>query len=398
MQGIPITTSTTTGQTCKKSTAWKSSSERLWPGQTIPLHVCTSAFDNSHNFYHDQPQQQQQRQARTMVEDSRKRRRERCNTDERTCETASIGSSSSEDEDEMEFWKSEDPRPNSIWRLFNYCALIGVAALLWMGTGFYAIFLQEWKPNPVAECGDCHCAVSPGKQCPTWKPVAHYSDYTIDTLASQVAINPYQLWCNPYQDDDCETSPPQIMTELGEAAVCAVHYDDLDQYSGDPVGAHYMLQTHASALAATLAGGIITHYGACGVCSSTQDLAAYLRHVDLATSGRRCSVHGILSFDLGVQCYRDLGFTESCAEMWIFNGYNTRDSCLAECLWDTFTPNNSNEPGCPLNSCLQCDEDHSGPLFKRIAARTRRRSGILSAISRSCDALHQITHVAFPGV
>ena len=42
------------------------------------------------------------------------------------------------------------------------------------------------------------------------------------------------------------------------------------------------------------------------------------------------------------------------------------------------------QDGSPLriNACLQCDECRSGPLFQKIAARTRRGSGIISAIPR----------------
>jgi len=35
-----------------------------------------------------------------------------------------------------------------------------------------------------------------------------------------------------------------------------------------------------------------------------------------------------------------------------------------------------------LNPCLQCDECRSGPIFQKIAGRTRRASGIISAIER----------------
>lgn len=41
-----------------------------------------------------------------------------------------------------------------------------------------------------------------------------------------------------------------------------------------------------------------------------------------------------------------------------------------------------NGPG-RLNPCLQCDECRSGPIFQKIAGRTRRGSGIVSAISRN---------------
>ena len=34
------------------------------------------------------------------------------------------------------------------------------------------------------------------------------------------------------------------------------------------------------------------------------------------------------------------------------------------------------------NPCLQCDECRSGPIFQKVAGRTRRGSGIQSAIER----------------
>lgn len=43
-----------------------------------------------------------------------------------------------------------------------------------------------------------------------------------------------------------------------------------------------------------------------------------------------------------------------------------------------------------LNACLQCDECRSGPIFQKIAGRTRRASGIASAISR--DGVPELTH------
>ena len=47
--------------------------------------------------------------------------------------------------------------------------------------------------------------------------------------------------------------------------------------------------------------------------------------------------------------------------------------------------NNGPPPACALNDCLQCDEDEAGPVFKAVAGRTRRRSGLESAIARPCS-------------
>ena len=45
-----------------------------------------------------------------------------------------------------------------------------------------------------------------------------------------------------------------------------------------------------------------------------------------------------------------------------------------------------------LNACLQCDEDVSGDVFKTVAGRTRRNSGLASAICRPCETVWRIEH------
>ena len=75
--------------------------------------------------------------------------------------------------------------------------------------------------------------------------------------------------------------------------------------------------------------------------------------------------------------------------MWIYNGYNTRDNCLDVCLDFTFQEKMSNgpPPECRIADCLLCDEQMSGPFFQTVAARSRRRSGLLSRIARPCSAV-----------
>ncbi len=52
---------------------------------------------------------------------------------------------------------------------------------------------------------------------------------------------------------------------------------------------------------------------------------------------------------------------------------------------------NTNSDG-TLNSCLQCDEDKSGPVFKFFSGRSRRNSGIKSEIDRPNDQIYNMTH------
>ena len=93
-------------------------------------------------------------------------------------------------------------------------------------------------------------------------------------------------------------------------------------------------------------------------------------------------------------CILDLGFTEPCAQIWVFNSLNTREACLVECLDALNKP--SHLPDGSLNACLACDEANSGPVFKAVAGRTRRNSGIPSAICRPGDSVEAIYHDDYP--
>ncbi len=49
-------------------------------------------------------------------------------------------------------------------------------------------------------------------------------------------------------------------------------------------------------------------------------------------------------------------------------------------------------PDGSLSPCIACDEDKSGPVFKAVAGRTRRNSGIPNAICRPCDQVQPLVH------
>jgi len=83
-----------------------------------------------------------------------------------------------------------------------------------------------------------------------------------------------------------------------------------------------------------------------------------------------------------------------CATMWVYNGFNTRDNCFNLCIQFIISgaPNNGPPPECIIADCLLCDEIESGPLFEKVAARSRRRSGLLSQIVRPCDEILLVNH------
>lgn len=210
----------------------------------------------------------------------------------------------------------------------------------------------------------------------------------INNLAGMTLVNPLSLSCNPYSDDQCDTDPP-----LESGSVCAAEIIA----SGDtcPDDYLYRLHTLASKEEAEADGFIVTHEGACGVCSSLQDLSVYMASPDLSDSGIKCAFRALANITDGVECYKELGFSDACAAIWLYNTQYTSSMCLTPCLQHASSglPNNGPAPGCELVECMQCDEDVSGPLFKKFAARTRRASGLLSQIVRPCNAVPKVIHV-----
>lgn len=206
------------------------------------------------------------------------------------------------------------------------------------------------------------------------------SQDVIEAFKAKVCLNPMTFSGDPYLDKTFDSTPPP------QASVCAV------QYEADHV--RYTLQTFADKQAALAAGFMVTHQGKCGTCSTLQDLATYLDHTDLTTPVRKCSSK-LLFPRWSMSCLRDLGFSEPCAQTWFYNAKNTSRDCLWVCLksWMKNEPF-TNEDG-ELNDCLACDEEKSGPVFKAVAGRTRRNSGIRSAIDRDEAEIYPIVHDYF---
>jgi hypothetical protein len=161
----------------------------------------------------------------------------------------------------------------------------------------------------------------------------------------------------------------------------------------------YRLETFRSEDEAHAAGGQVTHAGACGACSSLQDLAVYIEHRDLTAAGRECGLLGTVADSAQRRCLEGLGLTPACAQIWSFNVDHTRSACLGVCV-ATMTSDNNMDNG-DLNACLNCDEERSGPVFQAVAGRTRRRSGLSSAIARPClhadgtPAVYPVEHYYF---
>jgi hypothetical protein len=156
----------------------------------------------------------------------------------------------------------------------------------------------------------------------------------------------------------------------------------------------YTLATYGDLGALTESGATLTHFGACGVCSTLTDLAVYMAYPDLTEPVRACGLLGLSEGDAAnYDCLLELGFTPPCARVWFYNTRHTRQVCLAECLTALDEPYHL--PDGRLNPCLVCDEQKSGPVFKAVAGRTRRNSGLPNAMCRPCAEANPVVH-AYP--
>ena len=199
----------------------------------------------------------------------------------------------------------------------------------------------------------------------------------VEEFRRKVPLNPPRLDGDPYAKDRSK------LPSHPSGAVCALRYE------ADKV--HYRLVTFADEAAARDAGYLVTHKGGCGTCSTLQDLATYIALPDLTAPVRSCAMRS-LTHGRAVQCLEELGLSPACAETWYYNSANTRRNCFGVCLTSWLKGEPSNKPDGALNDCLQCDEDSSGGVFKVIAGRTRRNSGIRSSIDRAEAEVYPVTH------
>jgi hypothetical protein len=151
----------------------------------------------------------------------------------------------------------------------------------------------------------------------------------------------------------------------------------------------YRLVTYPSEAASRAAGASPTHFGHCGVCSTLANLAVYMRENDLTAPVRSCGLTSA-TFDENVACLEGLGFELPCAQIWAYNTANTRANCLGVCLSALNQPYHL--PDGSLNACIRCDEEKSGAVFKMVAGRTRRNSGLPNALCRPCSEVQPLVH------
>jgi hypothetical protein len=208
-----------------------------------------------------------------------------------------------------------------------------------------------------------------------------YSAEQIAALSARALVDPpHLLPGDPYADP--------ALVPADTSGICAV-------LAEPSVPGGYRLGTFPNEAAAEAAGGVLTHSGACGACSSLQDLAVYLANPDLGEPVRQCALLSLGGNDQAtLDCIAGLGFSAPCAQIWAFNSTHTREACLDVCMAALGDPYHLSDGS--LNPCLACDEEQSGPVFKAVAGRIRRNSGIPVAICRPPEEVTAVVHDAYP--
>lgn len=217
-----------------------------------------------------------------------------------------------------------------------------------------------------AQCGPSTC------DCNGWTPptlgdtqFAAWRALTLEPAFDELTSDPYEETPTPVPAD----------------AVCGIRVS----------GSTYALTTYATADEAVAAEATITHRGICGVCSTLDDLAVYAGTNDLTKPVRQCGLdHLFGSAEEHLACLEALGFTRPCAWIWYYNTKHTRTACADECFAAIDDPYHLEDGA--LNPCLRCDERESGPVFKAVAGRTRRNSGLATALCRPCDSVTPLDH------
>lgn len=217
----------------------------------------------------------------------------------------------------------------------------------------------------------------------------------IDTQFDEAELNHGFRVADPYGQKTSQTVRLWNQGSNRTEEVCAIRFLETGS-------SNYVLSGFDSASAAELSGFTVTHQGRCGSCSTLQDLAIYLANSDLTSPARQCARR--MGLKRKKQCFQEsIGFTPYCAESWAYNALHTRQECLGTCIADygffsliigRYTGPNTDETG-QLRPCLQCDESKSGAGFKFSAGRTRRNSGIESAIERSESEIYPVDHSAY---
>ena len=137
-------------------------------------------------------------------------------------------------------------------------------------------------------------------------------------------------------------------------------------------------------------GEYVTHTGACGACSSLQDLAAMIETDSLTLKGNQCYRDSVWLTQIGKgeECYRNLGFTPACASVLIRYQKRINDSQCGSFCAAFALGGGQDEPSCAADGpCTNCARGNNmiDSRFRRVSGRTDISSGLPSWSATACS-------------
>merc|ERR1711862_433150 len=170
-----------------------------------------------------------------------------------------------------------------------------------------------------------------------------------------------------------------------DGSVCGFVFEDDD----DCMSRRYGMETFKFSMDFDVLKTVITHKGACGVCSNAMDLAALLEK-DNFEGQSQCAL--IDDIDSIYECYQGLGFTPECSWLLATSALNC---ALSGCKNICSQSDNDNIPWndpvtCALNDCIVCDEKASKDILISFGGRVRANSGIIFDVKRTCSEVANV--------
>lgn len=234
------------------------------------------------------------------------------------------------------------------------------------------------KVVPICEAG-CHCFGSEGN-CPSYPTI---TDNMLATYRALDHANPMNIQCDPFQSLSCVSGLRQ-----GEACVVDLVTPDTTTESSCPNNHSYRLRTVESLEDAIATKQYITHTGACGACSSLQDLAIMIEYPEIPYRAQQCFFrsNALKYIDEAITCYEEIGFTTTCSAALSYHQKRIVDEkCGYQCAaWGY--DGDLGRPSCDdVSGCGACVDGKSiSARLELVAGRTFANSGYPSQKAQQC--------------
>jgi len=231
---------------------------------------------------------------------------------------------------------------------------------------------------PICDSG-CHCFGSEG-DCPAYPTI---TDDMLPTFRELTHENPMSVRCDPFQSSTCVSS-----LEIGEACVVDLIPPTAAEAATCPSGYSYRLRTVPSLDDAIASGQYITHTGACGACSSLEDLAIMIEYPSIPYKAQQCFFRStaLKYIDTAITCYQEVGFTESCSAALAYHQRSiVSKNCGYQCAaWGY--DGDLGQPSCnDVSGCGACvDGLGITARLELVAGRTFANSGYPSQKAKQC--------------